>query len=89
MAPVEESVESLLDASDLSFDESREDLLEGSMRLRNGRGYGHAHNNSRNNRRTSRRSSFAKRKSGTRLNNQINNAVQQVRERDTRKVSSK
>ena len=61
LPPVEESVESLLDVSDLSFDETREDLMDGSMRVRKSL---HATKP----RRSSRRSSFAARRSENREN---------------------
>lgn len=37
MAVIEESAESLLDASDLSFDDTQGDILDGSRQLRNGK----------------------------------------------------
>ena len=37
MAVIEESAESLLDASDLSFDDTQGDILDGSRPLRNGK----------------------------------------------------
>ena len=37
MAAIEESAESLLDASDLSFDDTQGDILDGSRPLRNAR----------------------------------------------------
>jgi len=75
-------VESLLDASDLSFEDTREDVMEGSRHHRNHRRS--THNTSRQQKRMSRRSSFAKRKShegvsGNNVNgmqgNMVNNVV--------------
>ena len=69
---VDESVESLLDASDLSFEDTREDIMGGGGGGHNGSRHHnksrHArrsggHNTSRPHRRPDRRSSFAKRKS--------------------------
>jgi len=75
---VDESVESLLDASDLSFEDTREDIMEGSRHHRYPRRS--THNTSRQQRRVSRRSSFAKRKSheGNNANGQGNNILGNV-----------
>ena len=43
MAVIEESAESLLDASDLTFDDTQGDILDGSRPLRNGKRRSSAH----------------------------------------------
>jgi len=81
---VDESVESLLDASDLSFEDTREDIMNGSRqnnKSRHARRSG-GHNTSRPQRRPDRRSSFAKRKSheggGTTMSNMFPNLVENL-----------